>query len=109
MLIGYEKRLNQRTKFDSTVLYGLSRTEFSGIGDAHLYGLGVDISMDGIGLTFDREFKKGQILNIYFNVPSVEKDLSVLAEVIWYVPLEGYIRTGLRFLSKGQMSGCHPI
>jgi hypothetical protein len=91
-------RLYKRDLFQNIVLYCSEERECEVRDYAYSYGLGVDISRDGIGLTFERPLEKGQILKLFFDVESVEGTSPVLAEVKWASDIGGYCRAGLCFL-----------
>jgi hypothetical protein len=84
--------------FHNIVLYCPEEGEFEIQDYAYFYGLGVDISRSGIGLTLERPLEKGQILKLYFDVESFEGTSPVLAEVKWSSDIGGYCRAGLCFL-----------
>ncbi len=93
-----EDRLHQRDIFPNIVLYASDEETPADQQDTFFYGLGVDISLSGIGLTFERPFEKGQILKLFFDIRSIEDTSPVLAEVKWALDIGGYCRAGLCFL-----------
>jgi hypothetical protein len=62
-------------------------------------GVGVDISLTGIGLTTDQELSKGEILKVSLPVGAMDISMPVYSEVMWTMPEDGGYRTGLRFLA----------
>lgn len=93
-----ETRLYKRDGFNNIVLYAPEEEKPGSKVNPHLYGLGVDISPGGIGLTFDRYFEKGHILKLYLDVEAVECTSPILAEVKWTSDIGGFCRAGLAFL-----------
>ena len=63
------------------------------------YGLGVDISSGGVGLSTDYPLREGNVLKIYFPVSAGKARLPVFSEVVWLKPAPKGVKVGLRFLA----------
>jgi hypothetical protein len=93
-----ERRHHERRVFGETISYRTSGHKAGLPEDRMKKGLCVDISSGGIGLMTDREFQKGEVMELLLPIGVEDTIVPVFAELRWSTLAEGGTRVGLRFL-----------
>jgi hypothetical protein len=94
-----DKRSADRMSYTQAVTLELSVMESGQLGNVHRSGVGVDISLTGMGLKTDQALSKGEVLKVSLPVGAMEINMPVYSEVMWTRPEDGGYRAGLRFLA----------
>jgi c-di-GMP-binding flagellar brake protein YcgR len=61
-------------------------------------GLIQNISEGGLCLLLDKEFPKGTVLHVEFNLPPENDHIEAIVKVVWQQPIEGQFITGVKFM-----------
>lgn len=92
---GKERRKHRRRGYDMPVQYTLSVLEFGDLQNLDLFGMGVDMSDEGMGFSTDYPLQSGDFVKIRNGGGSYRP-----AVVRWVAELDGKFRVGVIFYNK---------